>query len=616
MNTKETFMNKPGSGRIFCCLYFLLSVCAAASGNDAPFIVRVDTRDAAGDALQRAGVCVLQRLRSCVLVRVETQPAFDFLRGQKNGRLLAAPEEGEKYYLVRCPTSTDCSELRALGKTILLEPETALFVTSGSEAREILPARFAVKRLALERTATADRSEAVRFIPGAALDPVVAAIRSHVDAGNLTGEITALQNVATREATTAGCENAGNYIAEFFRNAGLTVEEDIFSFAGHSAKNIIGTLPGTSPDSKTVIVCAHYDSTSNDPHNLAPGADDNASGCAAVMEAARIFPAFDFKSTIKFICFSAEEWGLYGSRHYAEAAQDRGETIAGVINLDMIAFTDQVPEDLDLIVDPESEWLADLFAAVSSQYESLPLRTIVNASFTWSDHSPFWDCGYPALCGIEDYDVPNPYYHTTRDTIDKLNLDFALSATRAALVTAAVLARSADATLVITADTGGTTSPAPGTYSCTVNSTKTITAISGTGHVFSHWSGDASGARNPVTLTIDADKTLAAHFRQILPPVQAEGRKVLNRSLSQAQYISILTWQDNPANRDLDVTAYRVYGINGATRTFLADVPSGQHEYWHRQAYGGGGGASTYEITALLGGGNEGFPARVTVTTE
>jgi len=144
---------------------------------------------------------------------------------------------------------------------------------------------------------------------------------------------------------------------------------------------------------------------------------------------------------VKFICFSAEEWGLYGSKDYAQEARQRGEDIIAVINLDMIAYTDSIPEDLDIISNQASEWLADRFFSSSIAYTTLDISKIVNPTFVWSDHSSFWDRGYSAILGIEDIYISNPYYHTTNDTIDTLNLDFITEAAKASLATAADLAQ-------------------------------------------------------------------------------------------------------------------------------------------------------------------------------
>jgi hypothetical protein len=193
-----------------------------------------------------------------------------------------------------------------------------------------------------------------------------------------------------------------------------------------------------------VIVGAHYDSYSTAASTSAPGADDNASGTAAVMEMARVLSGYSFDFTIRLIAFSAEEWGLYGSRHYAQAARLAGEQIVGVVNLDMIGYADGLPEDLDVIVNRPSEWLGDAFLTTSDRYAPMPLVKVVNASFTYSDHSPFWDQGYAALCGIEDAVVHNPYYHKPTDVFETLDMDFAVASTRAALALVAALAQPYD----------------------------------------------------------------------------------------------------------------------------------------------------------------------------
>jgi hypothetical protein len=159
------------------------------------------------------------------------------------------------------------------------------------------------------------------------------------------------------------------------------------------------------------------------------------------MEASRVLAPYSFDFTVKFICFSAEEWGLYGSRDYALDAAQRGEDIIAVLNLDMIAYTDILPEDLDIISNPDSEWLADRFISTSNIYTLLDISKTVDSSIIWSDHSPFWDRGYSAILGIEDIPLQNPYYHTTGDTIDKLNLDFTTLVVKAALAVASDLAQ-------------------------------------------------------------------------------------------------------------------------------------------------------------------------------
>ncbi len=198
-------------------------------------------------------------------------------------------------------------------------------------------------------------------------------------------------------------------------------------------------IPGRVAPELMVLACAHYDSTSNNRLVLAPGADDNASGTAAILELARILAGEKFDFSIGLLCVSAEEWGLYGSAHYARQARQDGAAIIAVVNLDMIAYPGAEQRVLDVIGNRNSEWLADRFIAAGQPYVSLRLAKVIDPSLTWSDHSSFWDQGYAALCGIEDSD--NPYYHHTTDTVDTLDMGFAAEVVKAALATVAGLAQ-------------------------------------------------------------------------------------------------------------------------------------------------------------------------------
>jgi hypothetical protein len=190
-----------------------------------------------------------------------------------------------------------------------------------------------------------------------------------------------------------------------------------------------------------VIVCAHLDSTSPEPEALAPGADDDASGTAAVMEAARILARRRTDYTVRFIAFTGEEQGLYGSGGYAVGAYAANTRIVGVVNLDMIAYADRMPEDLDVFVNSASEWMGYRIAQDAGEYAGLDVRIRVDPSMVYSDHASFWDYGYAALLAIEDEPLRNPHYHTTGDTLDTLNLGFCAQATKAALATTALLAQ-------------------------------------------------------------------------------------------------------------------------------------------------------------------------------
>jgi len=260
----------------------------------------------------------------------------------------------------------------------------------------------------------------------------------------------------SRHSFSPGLALAAEYIGQHFATAGLTVELDPFVRQGTVMTNVVGTLAGVGPgDDLIYILCAHYDSIANrtpgwDPAtDPAPGADDNGSGTAAVLEAARVLGQHHFAHTLRFIAFAGEEQGLWGSAHYAQEARRAGDDIRGVINLDMIGWDSDGDRVIELHVgtDPASEALANRFTTALSTYElDLVPQTFTTDAIGLSDHASFWAQGYPAFLGIEDTEFGgptadfNPYYHTVGDTFDKLDMAFVTAFTRAAVATLAELA--------------------------------------------------------------------------------------------------------------------------------------------------------------------------------
>lgn len=245
---------------------------------------------------------------------------------------------------------------------------------------------------------------------------------------------------------TAELEKAAQYLSSQYAALGLTVTYDPFSYGGYPMNNLVAELPGAGPDSDHIyILCAHYDSISRDPYNVAPGADDNASGSAAVLEAARILSQYQFNRTIRFVHFAGEEQGLIGSAHYAAAAAQRGDLIDGVINLDMIAY-ETVPSNDHIVevhagVNPASIALADALISNIAEYDLLlvPQKLTSNAT-NRSDHASFWNQGYPAILGIEDFQDFSPYYHSASDTLANMQTHMMVEYTKACVATLAELA--------------------------------------------------------------------------------------------------------------------------------------------------------------------------------
>jgi len=269
-----------------------------------------------------------------------------------------------------------------------------------------------------------------------------------------------LRVAETDDPSDDACDNASEYIYNKFKSYGLDVEYDSFPHkvltqGQYQMRNVVATLPGKGLKShRTYLITAHYDSIALNSINwllewktmAAPGADDNASGAAGVLEAARVLSEYDFNCTIKFVTFSGEELGLHGSKHYTSMAAENGEDIAGVINLDMIAY-DPDELDIDLITNMNSEWLVEAMRAVQKEYNVGPLilKKIVNPGMVYSDHASFWHKGWNAILGIDNSDFDSPEFypdmHTTEDTIEKL--DFTMTA-RMTQVVAGTIAKLAE----------------------------------------------------------------------------------------------------------------------------------------------------------------------------
>ena len=278
-------------------------------------------------------------------------------------------------------------------------------------------------------------------------DAAVARMVSEVSRDRLEEVVKALASIPTRFSPTSGCRVAGTSIYNFLSRMGIAVEYETFRYssprvaASVPGRNVVATLPGTAVPERVLILGAHYDSTSKDEFHVAPGADDNASGVAAILEIARVLATHRFSLTIRVIAFDAEELGTFGSEHAAQLAKSRQEKVAAMLNLDMVGFSDGGKRPLALAPDREDQWLAEEFMQAASRY-GVGIRLVRRASvrFARSDHASFWAAGYPALDIVEDQPDNNPHYHHSSDTPNTLDFDFLTAVTRATLATVATLA--------------------------------------------------------------------------------------------------------------------------------------------------------------------------------
>jgi hypothetical protein len=221
------------------------------------------------------------------------------------------------------------------------------------------------------------------------------------------------------------------YVGEHLANLGMAVE--YHTWGGATYPNVIGEITGATNPEEIYMIVAHLDDMP--PGSLAPGADDNASGSAGVMIAADILSQYAWDCTLRFAFFTGEEQGLVGSYYYAQRSYGLGENIEGVLNMDMIGWnTPNSPNNFDLHADsalPATISMAQVFSDVVSTYNLDLIPEIVPNGISGSDHYSFWQYGYPAILTIEDLSDFNPYYHSTQDTLDKLDIDYFTDLVRA-----------------------------------------------------------------------------------------------------------------------------------------------------------------------------------------
>ena len=212
-------------------------------------------------------------------------------------------------------------------------------------------------------------------------------------------------------------------VLQFEALPGLSVTTESFQVGGTTAFNVVAELTGSQRPDDWYIVGAHYDATSENPGTAAPGAEDNASGCAGVVEMARILTNHPPDATIIFICYSGEEQGLFGSVDHASQLISDGsdDQLQMMLNMDMIGFTED--NDLDCLLEtaPAFADLTETFAAAADLYTTL--RIVVSLYPFGSDHVPYISRGMPALLTIENDWSSYPHYHSTTDLPGGLSME-------------------------------------------------------------------------------------------------------------------------------------------------------------------------------------------------
>jgi aminopeptidase YwaD len=252
---------------------------------------------------------------------------------------------------------------------------------------------------------------------------------------------------------------AEGYLTEQFKVLGLEVSIHAFKALGDTYRNVIGTRPASNPSPESdvpLIVAAHYDTVRG-----SPGADDNASALAVLLEAARRLRSVPLSREVRFIAFSLEEEDLLGSLAYVSSLKEAGNEIKGAIVLECVGYacategSQRKPPGVPIAVPTVGDFLAIVGNAASAALvaavegaakERVPdLKTVAlvvpeNGELfpdtRRSDHAAFWSYGYPAVMLTDTANYRNPNYHASTDTIETLDLGFMENVARTIIATA------------------------------------------------------------------------------------------------------------------------------------------------------------------------------------
>ncbi len=236
----------------------------------------------------------------------------------------------------------------------------------------------------------------------------------------------------------------GNEVLKIDTDGGEPPECSITVFADTLlGKNIIFSLEGRDEPDHRIVLCGHYDSQNwHDPLVSAPGADDNGSGTACVLECARLLQGAWVSKTVEFFLFDGEELGLKGSQYYV-GHRDTNITYDAVINIDMVGndYGGRGEIDISGRIDGIDTLLVVDVAASFAYFGLQNLPNRLARPYPASDHMAFWEIeGVPAVLLIESGYRDNPHYHSSSDVVEYVDFDYVAEAGKAALGTAAILA--------------------------------------------------------------------------------------------------------------------------------------------------------------------------------
>jgi len=287
---------------------------------------------------------------------------------------------------------------------------------------------YGVRPLEEDQVVFDEREPAAERAPVAFIQNLVHKVKRE----SLEANLTKLASFSTRHSTGTGYANAATWARKQLKEMNYKTRLQMVTVSDGKSRNIIADKPGAGAGARSVvIVTAHLDSINlaGGPTAPAPGADDNGSGSAGLLEIASAFQHHRSVHDLRLILFGGEEQGLFGSKRYvASLSFSERARIRAVVNMDMIGSLNSPSRSVLLEGASLSQTVIDKLSQTAATYTELTVETSLNPFA--SDHVPFINASIPAVLTIEGADNANGNIHSAKDIIEKIDYDFALEILR------------------------------------------------------------------------------------------------------------------------------------------------------------------------------------------
>lgn len=417
--------------RLLIALVLTANFCAAAAGADLCKVHLGNKADA--DNLNSANADAIVRLSDGYLVIADKAMQTRLFTAGLRVELIRADVERSHLMLERrmqpgtdlgFETVYDDGQFRLL----LVEPEA---LSDLNVRMQLLPLPKKSLPIVYKELTELERQA---LLPSLDLDSLI----NLVSQDSLEAYTYRLQAFYRRPAGSGGAFLASEYLMDKFEEFGYqTAHKDTFwadVWNGYRpCYNVIAVKEGTFYPEAQIVVGAHYDGVPD-----SPAADDNGSGTAGVLEMARVLKDIETDVTFIFVCFDAEELGLYGSWHYADEAADRGDMILYMLNMDMIAY---YPNNAHAyLYSGASTVYSQLWASLSPDLVGITGHHAGTSAY--SDHHPFDQNGYDVTF-VHEYSFSS-VYHSPRDSTTYMDFDYMTRMVQASLATIYTVAADDD----------------------------------------------------------------------------------------------------------------------------------------------------------------------------